>query len=49
MLSTTQPPRANDLDVSWYQMASRIKAGDVGFKARRLTVEILRPRLKVPE
>jgi hypothetical protein len=38
---------ASDVEFSWYQLAPRIKAGHVGFEARRLVVEMLRPRLKL--
>jgi hypothetical protein len=46
MLSAKRPQSASDVEFSWYQLAPRIKAGHVGFEARRLVVEILRPSLK---
>jgi hypothetical protein len=47
MLAAKRPPATSDMEFSWYQLAPRIKAGHVGFQARRLVAGMLRPRLRV--
>jgi hypothetical protein len=46
MLSATRARSPNYVG-RWYLVTPQIKAGHAGFEARRLTTEMLRPRLKV--
>lgn len=36
-----------DLDMRWYQIAKRVRAGDAGYDARRVIATLLKPRLVV--
>jgi hypothetical protein len=47
MLRSKRTDAERQLDERWFWVASRIKAGDAGFAARRIVAKVLRPRLVI--
>ncbi|MFW8596038.1 hypothetical protein [Cribrihabitans neustonicus] len=47
LLSAKKPVAGYDHDLKWYRQAPRIRAGEVGYEARQIVAELLRPRIRI--